>query len=151
MFGLIAYLGECLVVSAIITFLFIVTRSMQARDETRSWKVFAQVLVVVLLLPYGAVEVVTRTIGKKMAPAVKEAIAESDFTGDFSYYKVLFTNGQSARVIAVGSEEQDWGGTETVVMAMTLVKTNDKWKADSYRYVQSDTRNHDGITFPPYW
>lgn len=151
MFGVVAYIGECLGVAGAITFIYVMTRSLKSRDEVKSWRVFINLAIIALILPYSAVEAVTKVVGKKLEPVVRETVDGTDFAGDFGYFKVVYYTGKTAKVVAVGTEKENWGGTNTAVIAINLTKKDSGWVADSYRWVNSDSRNKDGFTFPPYW
>lgn len=150
MFGIVAYVGICIVVSVGLTFLYVMTRPLRLRDEVKSWKILANVLVVALILPYATCEILTATVGKQMRPVVVETLDEAGFHGNFGYYKVTFYTGSNAKVVAVGTEKADWGGTDNIVMAMNLVKKGNCWATDSYKWVNSDERDKEGFSFPPY-
>lgn len=151
MFGIVAYIGECFGFAVLVTLIYMLAKPLKNRDEVKSWKVLLNTFVVALIVPYSAVEVATRTVGKSMKATVEEAVSQSEFEGDLDYYKVTSYNGKSARVVAIGTIEEPFVGDERVVMAMTLTRDGDSWTADSYRFVASNRHNTDGWSFPPYW
>lgn len=151
MFGVIFYIAVCLGVSGVIAFLWTVTRSIQSRDEMRSWRTFAYLFIISLGVPYGYFEVMTRMKGPEMKQAVEKAMDDSDTDAELVYYKVLWANDQKARVMAVGTAELSWGGTERPTLKVTLAKKKGKWTAESYEVVASDKLNKDGIVFPPFF
>ena len=105
MFGVVAYIGECLGVAGAITLIYVMTRSLKTRDEIKSWKVFLNLAIIALILPYSAVEAVTKVVGKKLEPVVRETVDGTDFAGDFGYFKVVYYTGKTAKVVAVGTEK----------------------------------------------
>ena len=151
MIGMIFYLGVCFAVSLVITFLYVMTRPIRNRDEMRSWRVGIGVLLFVVALPYIGIEVQTRIWGDKMKDAVAETMDEAGIRGEMLYYKVLFYQGDKARVLAIGEERQNWGGTDHPAVKITLLRGQKGWEAESYHIVYSDNRNLDGVVFPPYW
>jgi hypothetical protein len=151
MIAVIAYLGICLAVAFVITFFYVLTRPIRNRDEMRSWRVGIAVSLVTVFLPYGAIEIQTRLFGARMKDAVETALEEAGIDGPLLYYKVLFYKGDSARVLALGEEEQSWGGKDHPAVQMTLVKKDRVWEAESYNIIYSDNRNLDGVVLPPYW
>ncbi|KAA0238353.1 MAG: hypothetical protein EDM74_06960 [Armatimonadetes bacterium] len=78
MFGVISYVGICMVASGVLSALYVITRPIHIRDEMRSWRLWAGLSVVLMILPYAAFEVQTHTVGKEMADAAEEVIAHSD-------------------------------------------------------------------------
>src|ERR1051325_6945753 len=151
MIAVITYLGICVAASIVITFFYVITRPIKNRDEMRSWRVGIAISIVMLFLPYVAVEVQTRMFGASMKEAVADAVDEAGINGPLLYYKVLFYQGNKARVLALGEEKQSWGGMDHPTLQMTLVKNDNKWKAESYNIIYSENRNLDGVVLPPYW
>lgn len=153
MLGMIIYLGGCLVVSALVTFLAAMAKPIQARDEMKSWKTWIILMVLTTFLPYGYVEGQTALFkDEAMQKAITRTVWQADIPGEFQYGKVMFYKGTQARVIGVTKTTENWGGTERAVIAMTLNKTpKGTWAMESYRIVNYDSRNYDGWTFPPYY
>jgi hypothetical protein len=151
MLGIIVYSIGCFFVAAVLTFLYVITRPIQTRDEMRSWRVFIAVFGFVVMAPYGWAELATRYVGGEMKDAVAEGMAEAGIDGDLKYFKVISFNGKSSRLVAVAQEKAAWGGTERPIVAMTLAKGQDGWATESFRVVNSDSRNRDGWTFPPFF
>jgi len=151
MFSYIAYAIVAFVVALALTLLGVVVRPLRNRDEQRPGRTLLTFFILALILPYVAVEVMTRTVGKSMKDAVERAYDEAHFQGPFLYYKVLFITGSKAKALAVGEEKQDWGGMDRPIINVSLSKNGGKWVCDSYRIVCSDRLNKDGIVFPPYW
>lgn len=151
MIGVISYLIVCVAVSGILTFLYVMTRPIRARDELRSWRVWMAVMAFVVATPYLIIEAQTRIWGDKMKEAVDDAVYEAGIEGPLLYFKVLLYQGDKARVLAVGQEETTWGGKDNPAMQMTLARKDGKWSAESYNIIYSDNRNLDGIVFPPFW
>jgi hypothetical protein len=151
MLGFVIYVVLCFAAAVVLTVLYALTRSVQARDEMRSWRVMGWLFFVCTIAPYGYAETMTMLFGGRMHPAVEEVLAEAGVDGDLLYYKVVSYSGTSSRVIAVAEESADWGGTERPVIAMTLVKEGDDWHSESYQIVASTSRDVGGYTFPPYF
>lgn len=151
MIGMMTYLIICIAVAVVMTFFWVMTRPIRARDELKSWRVAMILTAFVVAAPYGAVEAQTRIFGDKMKEAVEDTVYEAGIEGPLLYYKVLFYQGEKARVLAIGEEKQNWGGTDHPAMQMTLVKKEGKWEAESYNIIYSDNRNLDGVVLPPYW
>ncbi|HVL38406.1 MAG TPA: hypothetical protein VM328_03345 [Fimbriimonadaceae bacterium] len=151
MFGFFFYLGACLVAAFVLTTLWVLTRPLHAKDDVRSWRMLFILYVLCCLGPYGYVEVMTRVVGTKLKAAVEDSFAGVGIRGDLQYYKVVSYNGRKARVIAVGEERQEWGGTDRPVVAFTMVRKGEDWESDSYNVVYSDRLSRDGTTLPPYW
>lgn len=151
MLGMFAYAGVCLVVAAIITLIYALTRPIKDRGEMKTWRVLLTALIVVGALPYGWCEALTRLYGKNMQAPVEGVIQELQFNGGLRYFRILSYNGKKARVVAVGQDNQDWGGTEQPVVAINLVKSGNRWTAESYNVVNSLARNKDSYTLPPFW
>ncbi len=151
MLGIFAYLGICLVVASVVTLLWVLWRPIRERDEMRSWRVLLFLFVCTSLAPYAWGEVLTRMYGKAMNGAVEQVIDELKINDGLRFYRVLTCWHEKARVIAVGQERANWGGTERPVIAISMVKTSKGWTADSYTIVNSMERNKDSVTLPPYW
>lgn len=54
MFGVISYVGICMVASGVLSALYVITRPIHIRDEMRSWRLWAGLSVVLMILPYAA-------------------------------------------------------------------------------------------------
>lgn len=151
MLGMLFYAGGCFVVSAVLTFLFVVTRPIEARDEMRSWRTWIVMYILTFAAPYGYSEFLTRYYGMGLKDTVETALSEAGIGGELRYYRVIRLDENHAKVIAVNLEPADWGGTERPVVALSLLKTKKAWELDSYKVVNSDSRNADGWTFPPFY
>jgi hypothetical protein len=152
MIGAIGYLIACLFVAFVLTMLYALTRPINARGEMKSWRVMISFFVAVVVLPYVWGEVLTKLYGQGMKEPVEGVLADLDVNGGLRYYRVIRYGNGTARVIAVGEDRENWGGTEQPVIAITLKKAkNGEWAADSYTVVSSLKRNADSMTFPPYW
>lgn len=151
MFGVIFYIGACILLAGILTCGWIVTRPIQSRDEIKSWRTFSFMLVFCLALPYVYFEGATRWKGPEMKKVVEQAYEDAETDGELQYYKVFWLTGDSAKVLAVGTAQLSWGGTERPTVKIHLSKQGDSWKADSYDVLTSDKLNKDGTVFPPYF
>lgn len=151
MIGMIVYLLGCTAVALVLTFLYVIMRPVNSRDELKSWRVLSVFFVLSITAPYIWAEVWTRLVGQNMEHAVNQALDDANIDGDLRYYKVIYYNGKTARVVAVANGKANWGGTDHPVVAVTLDKAGEKWKVASYRVVSSFNMNEDGFTFPPYY
>jgi hypothetical protein len=152
MFGVILYIASAFGIAALLSFLYIVTRPIHARGELKSWYVFSLVFALALSLPYGAFEIFTKKFERDLKPAVQAAMDDAGIEGDMAYFKVLYSDGKTAKVMAVGEEKNSWGGTDRPVVRISLAKNpKGKWKADTYFIISSDNRNKDGVVYPPFW
>jgi|GEM_PF-4600874 len=115
MIQMIGYLIGCLVGAGILTFLYAMTRPIRARGEMKSWKTIVGFFIVLVLAPYAWGEVLTRLYGKGMKePIVAVLVAVLDdlkVNGGLRYYRVVSCWHDKARVIAVGTDQESWGGT----------------------------------------
>lgn len=141
----------CFVISVVFTIIYALFRSIESRDEWKSWRTMIAFFIFALVAPYGWCEVMTMKFGKGMQPIVQDVFDEVGIDGDLDYYKVLYVKDGKARVIGVGTEKASWGGTDRPLIAMTLAQKGDKWDLDTFRVVRSDERNEDGFSFPPYF
>ncbi|MCC7434842.1 MAG: hypothetical protein IT363_09170 [Methanoregulaceae archaeon] len=151
MLGLFFYIAGCVIASIILTFIYSMFRSVQSRDEYKSWRVMAIFFVLVLSAPYGYNEYLTRSAGPDLKEAVLEGLSDAGVNGTLAYYRVVKRTADSCRIVAVMTEKQDWGGTERPVVAITAKKDAKGWHSDSYIVVNSISRNADSYTFPPYY
>ncbi len=151
MLGMFAYVGVCLAIAGILTVIYALTRPISARGDMRTWRVLVLFLVVVGALPYLWCEALTKIYGKRMRAPVEKVIDELKINGGLRYFRVITCSGTKARVVAVGQDNEDWGGTEQPVVAINLSKHGTEWSADSYNVVNSLARNKDSYTLPPYW
>jgi|CXWL01.1.fsa_nt_gi hypothetical protein len=151
MFGVIIYIGVAMVVAGILTFLYVVTRSIQTRDEMKSWRIFAFVFIATLVLPYIAIEGMTMKYGDQLKKVTEAAYDDSEAGGELLYHKVFWISEDKAKVMAVGYTELDWGGTERPVVRVNLISDGKKWKADSYEVLISDAQNKDNVVVPPFF
>lgn len=151
MLGMMFYVAGCFVASAVLTFLLVVLRPIEARDEMRSWRTWLVMFVLTIAGPYIYADGLTRYVGPEIADSVDEAVWEAGVEGRLQYYRIVKFDGEKARVIAVSEEDADWGGTERPVVAMSLGKGKHGWEVESVKVVNSDSRNADGWTFPPFF
>ncbi len=150
--GIIGYLLACLIVGVILTICVGMFRPIQKTDEFKPWKLIITFFITLTILPYGWAEVMTRWKGADMKKSVAAVLTEAEVKGDLVYYKVLYTAGDSAKVIAVGSEASGWSASqEHIVFAIDMSKGEKGWHAKEYSIVNSFKRGKDGTTIPPYW
>lgn len=151
LFSTVFYLLGGFVTAALITFFIVLFKPAHHKKDSKSWVVFAWVFTIVLAGPYMGVEYFTRTKGKLVEKAVKEAYAAAGVEGPLQYFKIIWIKGDHAKAFAVGKEKQDWGGYDTPVIQVNLVEKNGEWKAESFKSLNWDRKNKDSIVFPPYW
>jgi hypothetical protein len=151
MLGLFFYTAACVFVAIVLTFIYSMFRSVQSRDEYKSWRVMAIFFVIVFIGPYGYNEYLTRSAGPQMKDAVLDGLYDADVKGNLNYFRVISVKNNTARVIAVTTEHQGWGGTERPVVALTVKKGPKGWQSDTFLVVNSISRNADSYTFPPYY
>ncbi|MBN9504295.1 MAG: hypothetical protein BGO01_03920 [Armatimonadetes bacterium 55-13] len=151
MFGLMFYAIGCFFLAGILTFISTMFRPIQDKGESRPWRAFFVWMVLCMGTPYIYSEILTRSLGPKMDKSIRYAYDSLDITGPMQYYRVIWTTGNSAKVIVVGLEKQSWGGKDRPLAAFNMIKEGEKWKVQNYRLVYSDRLNKDGISFPPYW
>lgn len=151
MFGLVIYVGGCLIVAALVTFVHSMFRPVASKGDSRSWRVLAAVFVLSITGPYGYVEVLTRSFGKTMKSAIEQGMIDAGIKGPMDYYKVTSYGGDTARIVAVAEEKQAWGGSDRPVVAMTLKKDGKFWHTASFDVIFSDRLNRDRSTLPPFW
>lgn len=148
---MIGYLGACIAVAGFLTIIFALFRPIQSRGEMKSWRTATILFVVVSALPYLWAEILTRAVGSNMEARVKQVLSELEIPGGLQFYRVIGYSGKRARVIAVGLEYESWGGADRPVVAITMGRSGNGWRAESYTVVTSSKRNMDGSTLPPYW
>lgn len=152
MLGTIFYAIGCFFSAAVLATLLVVMKPMRSRDDAKPWKTFIGSFIFCLAAPFLYCEALTKAFGVPMADAVQKAYAESGINGPMRYYRVTSCNSDGAKVLVVGTDKQNWGGTDSPVISVTLVKdTSGKWKADSYRVMTSGRLNQDALVFPPYY
>ncbi len=151
MLGLFFYTAMAAIASVLLTFIYSMFRTVKSRDEYKSWKIMVIFFALVFFGPYGYNEFLTRKLGPGLKSAVADALYDAGVNGKINYFRVVSTKGDTARVVAVTTENQDWGGTERPVVAVTVKKDPKGWKSDTYIVVNSISRNADSYTFPPYF
>jgi len=151
MLGMFGYIGAAIVLAAILTIVYALTRPISARGDLKTWRVMIGLTIFVAAVPYLWCEVLTKLYGRGMSTPIQEVMAELDIDGGLRYYRVITCYNNRARVVAVGQDNENWGGTEQPVVAINMRKENGEWQAESFNVVNSLNRNKDSYTFPPYW
>lgn len=152
MFGALFYSIGCFFVAGIFTFISTMFRPIQDKGESRPWRAFIVWMIFVFSAPYVYAEVLTRFVVKEIEKPIKEAYEGVEIHGPMQFYRVIWYTGSEAKVIAVGKEKQNWGGTDRPLAAFNMKKDEKgNWECKSYKLVYSDNENKDGISFPPYW
>lgn len=150
--GVIGYLLACLVLGVIVTIIIGMFRPIKKSDDFRPLRSIIGFFLFFTVLPYGFTEVLTRVKGQPMKPAVEEVMAQAEVKGKLLYYKVLWANATSAKVIGVGEEASGWSANnEHVTISMDMTLEKGKWRAKEFNVVNSFKRGKDGTTIPPYW
>lgn len=151
MLASIVYMIGCAFVAGILASVFIMLKPVKDRDDTKPWRTFILVYLFVIASPYAYIEVVTRSYGQSMEAALNKAYDATSFTGPMRYYRVMSCRKDTARCIIVGTDKTEWGGDDTPVMSVNMIKDGDKWKADSYKILTSGKLNQDSLVLPPFW
>lgn len=151
MLASIVYMIGCAFVAGVLASLLIMFKPVKERDETRPWRTFGLVYIVVLIAPYCYIEALTRSYGKPMESAISKAYDATNFTGPLKYYRVMSCRNSTARVLLIGSDKTDWGGDDTPVVSVQMVKDGDHWKAETYKVLTSGKLNQDNLVLPPFW
>ena len=120
MLGLFFYTAMCALASAVLTFIYSMFRTVKARDEYKSWKVLAIFFALTFFSPYIYNEYLTRKLGPNIKSAVADALYDAGVEGKINYFRVVSQKGDTARVVAVTTENRDWGGTERPVVAVPV-------------------------------
>ena len=151
MLASIVYMIGCAFVAGILSSLLIMFKPVKERDETKPWRTFALVYIFVAAAPYGYIEILSRAYGHNMEAAITKAYDSTSFVGPLRYYRVMSCRKESARVLIIGTDKTDWGGDDSPVISVQLVKDGDKWKPDSYKILTSGKLNQDNLVLPPFW
>lgn len=151
MLAAIFYTLGCFVLASALTFIWALTRPIKARDEMRSWRVLLGLFAICFGGPYLYNEVLTRLFGPELATAVESGYSRVPIDGPLQYFKVTSYSGDSAKVLVVAKEQQEWGGTDRPMIWLTLVREKDDWKCDSYRIANSAKFDRESYIFPVYW
>src|SRR5277367_131548 len=91
-------------------------------------KSFARIRNCVLLSmvgPFVFAEILTKTVGSQLEPAITKTFAKMPVDGQIKYYRVTKFTGSSATVIAVAEEPDKWGGQDRPVVEIDLTKGTD--------------------------
>jgi len=152
MLGTVAYLIICAIVAGILASLLVMFRPVKDRGETKPWISFIFCYIFVVIAPYAYIEVITKMYGTPMEDAVAKGYAAAQFNGPIKYYRIVSYDKQTARVLVVGTDVAEWGGTENPVVSVVLRKEhNGSWAADSYKVLTSGRLNQDNLVLPPYF
>lgn len=150
--GMIAYMIAALIVGGVLTVILSIFRSIKEHDNFRSWRYMIAFSLIVAVAPYLYAEAKTKMDGGGMEKGVESVIKSGKVDGKVQYFRVMKSDGQTARVIIVAKEKTTLNENESCVIDATLVYDRKKgWKAKEYEFVDSFKRNKDGVTFPPYW
>ncbi len=150
--GMIAYMIASLIVGGVLTVILSIFRSIKEHDNFRSWRYMIAFSLIVAVAPYLYAEAKTKMDGGGMEKGVESVIKSGKVDGKVQYFRVMKSDGQTARVIIVAKEKTTLNENESCVIDATLVYDRKKgWKAKEYEFVDSFKRNKDGVTFPPYW
>jgi hypothetical protein len=151
MIPVLFYGAGCFAIAMILTIIVAMFKPIQTRDDWKSWRTFTVMMILTAIAPYMWAEGLTAKYGGTMKKTVEGVLYDAEIDGPLEFYKVIWFKDNKARVLAVSTEQANWGGTDRPLVAMTLVKKGDKWALETYRVVRSDERNEDGFSFPPYF
>jgi hypothetical protein len=147
----IAYSIGCVVIAALLTCGYTLTRPIHKKDDFKSWRVMLLMFVFVFTGPYLYLEAMTSWHGKELDPVIKASYGDLPFTGPMLYYKVRTYNDKEATVMVVANEKLEWGGTDHPQVQLTLEKKGSSWKTKSYKIWNSERLNIETYIFPVYW
>jgi len=152
MIQVIGYFLACLILAAFLTLLVSMCRSVKTTDEFRTGRCILKFFFVLALAPYLLAEILTRTVGKNLDQPILAGLDDIEFKGKLAYYRVVFMQGDSLRVIVVGDEGSVWDkATERPIIAFKMVRDGSSWKVKESSFINSNVRDKDGISIPPYW
>lgn len=149
--ALFGYFVVCVFIGFGITIVLGVLNPVKKQDGFRSWWWTAFFALVLLSLPYARAEWLTQKHGDAMRPAVDRALRAAKVKGHLDYYKVVKVTESRAEIIIVAREQTLTNPTEGAIMTADLEMRKGKWRATTFRFIDSFKRNRDGTTFPPYW
>jgi len=151
LFGLVGYSIASFFIACLLTVIVAMFRPIKQNDDWKAWKWIVGFMVTIGSLPYAYVEGLTAIKGKTMKGAVQEAVHEAELQGELQFYKVVRVADSKAHVIAVSTDENEFGSPERAIMEIDLVQEKGQWHADAYSIVNSFHRQRDATTTPPYW
>lgn len=138
-------------IACVVTVVVAMFRPIKQQDDWKAWKVIVGSMIVVGVIPYGYVEVMTKINGQKLAPGVQSALDEAEIQGKLQFFKVIWANEKMAHVIAVSTDQNEFGMPERMIMEIDLKPGKKEWEADAYSIISSFKRQRDATTMPPYW
>ena len=149
----IAYSLAAFALAALLTCGYTLTRPIHKKDEFKSWRVMLLMFVLCFTCPYLYFEVLTVWHGKELEPAIRGSFGDLPITdgSPLLYYKVRTYSATEAKVMVVGNEKLDWGGTDHPQFLITLQKDGKSWKTVSYKVWNSERLNIETYDFPVYW
>ncbi len=150
MLSIIVYTGACVVAALLLSACWMLLSSMRSRHEMSSGRVILVAFILSAAAPYIYAEVLTRRVGPDIKDAVESCYGEIPLTGSIQYFRVVAYDGKHARALVVGSEQEDWGGTDRPVASVRLEKRPDGWHAIDYTVLHSERLLKDAIILPPY-
>ncbi len=151
MLGLVGYSIVSLVIGALLTVLVHLFRPIRQNDSFPALKWILGFTALAMVVPYAAVEVLTKSLEKPLSEPALAAVTDLGVTGRLAYQKVTWFDGQTARVIAVIDEPNQWGTGEATVVQIGLERDGQGWAVADGEIVNSFQRQLDATTFPPYW
>lgn len=149
--ALFGYFVLCVLMGIGITVVLGALRPVKRHDDFRAWWWTAFFTLIFVSLPYIRAEWLTQKHGEGMRPAVERVLRAGKIKGHLDHYKVVSVNEARAEVIIVAREQTLINPTEGVIMTANLTKRDGKWRATTFKFIDSFKRNKDGTTFPPYW
>jgi hypothetical protein len=155
----LAYLFSGAVIAGIGAFIFGLFKVGPGKPEFAFWKAIVGALAITWVGPFAYVEVITRLHKNDILPVVQDFFDSSDcpLRGTLKYVKVLYQTDKTSYDYLVGNEPQDWGGTDSPVIKLTLQKSGGKvsgklhgWEVTKFNIIRSDRLNKDSLVWPPY-
>ena len=155
----LAYLFSGAVVAGIGAFIFGLFKVGPGKPEFAFWKAIVGALIITWVGPFAYVEVITRMHKNDIMPVVQDFFDSEDcpLRGTLKYVKVLHQTDKVSYVYLVGNEPQDWGGTDSPVIKLTLKKDGSPvsgklhgWEVSKFTILRSDRLNKDNLVWPPY-
>lgn len=150
MFGVILYLGICVVAALVLTFLGTLFRKVGKQGEGRSWVSMLLWTLFLFGAPFAYSEILTAQTAAVFSRAVHAGVRLTDVKGNFEFFRVVGLRGEEATALAVVTEKPEWGGRDRVVVRVEMRQKQGKWLARSAEVMTSIERHIDRLTIPPY-
>jgi hypothetical protein len=154
----LAYLFSGAVIAGVGAFIFALFKVGPGKPEFAFWKAIAGALAITWAGPFAYIEVITKLHREDVLPVAQDFFDSSDcpLKGTLKYIKVLHQTDKVSYIYLVGNEPQDWGGTDSPVIRLTLKKQGKVtgklhgWEVTKSELLRSDRLQKDSIVWPPY-